>query len=94
LTRGSIKLHQILDQILGKVDGFPGQPGNDAQLLSHFGYYTSVTPVLARTIKLTGTCKRQGYRWPGGVHCLDGQLMVVLDVDRVLELAPKTSLAA
>jgi hypothetical protein len=49
-----IKLHQILDQILGKVDGFPGQPGNDAQLLSHFGYYTSVTSVLARTIKLTG----------------------------------------
>jgi purine-binding chemotaxis protein CheW len=30
----------------------------------------------------------------GGVHRLDGQLMVVLDVDRVLELAPKTSLAA
>jgi len=55
LTRGSIKLHQILDQILGKVDGFPGQPGNDAQLLSHLGYYTSVTPILARTIKLTGT---------------------------------------
>jgi purine-binding chemotaxis protein CheW len=24
----------------------------------------------------------------GGVHRLDGQLMVVLDVDRVLELAP------
>jgi purine-binding chemotaxis protein CheW len=30
----------------------------------------------------------------GGVHRLDGQLMVVLDVDRVLELAPKVSLAA
>jgi purine-binding chemotaxis protein CheW len=30
----------------------------------------------------------------GGVHRLDGQLMVVLDVDRVLELATKTSLAA
>jgi purine-binding chemotaxis protein CheW len=30
----------------------------------------------------------------GGVHRLDGQLMVVLDVDRVLELAPKLSLAA
>jgi purine-binding chemotaxis protein CheW len=26
----------------------------------------------------------------GGVHRLDGQLMVVLDVDRVLELAPET----
>ncbi|MFQ3458315.1 chemotaxis protein CheW, partial [Bradyrhizobium sp. UFLA01-814] len=26
----------------------------------------------------------------GGVHRLDGQLMVVLDVDRVLELVPKT----
>jgi purine-binding chemotaxis protein CheW len=26
----------------------------------------------------------------GGVHRLDGQLMVVLDVDRVLELAIKT----
>ncbi|MDA9516399.1 chemotaxis protein CheW, partial [Bradyrhizobium sp. CCBAU 11430] len=25
----------------------------------------------------------------GGVHRLDGQLMVVLDVDRVLELAPE-----
>ncbi|HMM92744.1 MAG TPA: chemotaxis protein CheW, partial [Bradyrhizobium sp.] len=24
----------------------------------------------------------------GGVHRLDGQLMVVLDVDRVLELVP------
>ena len=24
----------------------------------------------------------------GGVHRLDGQLMVVLDVDRVLEIAP------
>jgi purine-binding chemotaxis protein CheW len=31
----------------------------------------------------------------GGVHRLDGQLMVVLDVDRVLELATRpTSLAA
>jgi chemotaxis signal transduction protein len=30
----------------------------------------------------------------GGVHRLDGQLMVVLDVDRVLEIAPKTALAA
>ena len=30
----------------------------------------------------------------GGVHRLDGQLMVVLDVDRVLEIVPKTSLAA
>jgi len=28
------------------------------------------------------------------VHRLDGQLMVVLDVDRVLEIVPKTSLAA
>ncbi|MBR0869586.1 chemotaxis protein CheW, partial [Bradyrhizobium tropiciagri] len=28
----------------------------------------------------------------GGVHRLDGQLMVVLDVDRVLELMPKTDL--
>jgi purine-binding chemotaxis protein CheW len=25
----------------------------------------------------------------GGVHRLDGQLMVVLDVDRVLELSPE-----
>src|ERR1700677_966996 len=30
----------------------------------------------------------------GGVHRLDGQLMVVLDVDRVLEIVPKISLAA
>jgi purine-binding chemotaxis protein CheW len=30
----------------------------------------------------------------GGVHRLDGQLMVVLDVDRVLEIVPKTNLAA
>ena len=30
----------------------------------------------------------------GGVHRLDGQLMVVLDVDRVLEMAPKTAQAA
>jgi purine-binding chemotaxis protein CheW len=30
----------------------------------------------------------------GGVHRLDGQLMVVLDVDRVLELAPKAVMAA
>jgi purine-binding chemotaxis protein CheW len=30
----------------------------------------------------------------GGVHRLDGHLMVVLDVDRVLELAPKVALAA
>jgi two-component system chemotaxis response regulator CheY len=29
-----------------------------------------------------------------GAHRLDGQIMVVLDVDRVLELVPKTSLAA
>src|ERR1700752_947351 len=28
----------------------------------------------------------------GGVHRLDGHLMVVLDVDRVLELAPKPAL--
>ena len=27
----------------------------------------------------------------GGVHRLDGQLMVVLDVDRVLEIVPKQS---
>src|SRR5215211_4009771 len=30
----------------------------------------------------------------GGVHRLDGQLMVVLDVDRVLEIVPKAALAA
>src|SRR6476661_2442711 len=30
----------------------------------------------------------------GGVHRLDGQLMVVLDIDRVLEIVPKTNLAA
>jgi purine-binding chemotaxis protein CheW len=30
----------------------------------------------------------------GGVHRLDGQLMVVLDVDRVLELMPKMAAAA
>jgi purine-binding chemotaxis protein CheW len=30
----------------------------------------------------------------GGVHRLNGQLMVVLDVDRVLELIPKAALAA
>ena len=29
----------------------------------------------------------------GGVHRLDGQLMVVLDVDRVLELAPESMAA-
>ena len=29
----------------------------------------------------------------GGVHRLDGQLMVVLDVDRVLELAPEAKAA-
>ncbi len=29
----------------------------------------------------------------GGVHRLEGQLMVVLDVDRVLELAPETMAA-
>jgi purine-binding chemotaxis protein CheW len=27
-------------------------------------------------------------RLAGGVHRLDGQLMVVLDVDRVLEIVP------
>jgi purine-binding chemotaxis protein CheW len=30
----------------------------------------------------------------GGVHRLDGQLMVVLDVERVLNLMPAASLAA
>ncbi|HMM92700.1 MAG TPA: chemotaxis protein CheW, partial [Bradyrhizobium sp.] len=30
----------------------------------------------------------------GGVHRLDGQLMVVLDIDRVLELAPNAAMAA
>jgi purine-binding chemotaxis protein CheW len=29
----------------------------------------------------------------GGVHRLDGQLMVVLDVDRVLELTPDAKAA-
>jgi len=33
-------------------------------------------------------------RLAGGVHRLDGQLMVVLDVDRVLEIVPETTLAA
>ena len=33
-------------------------------------------------------------KFAGGVHRLDGQLMVVLDVDRVLELTSKTALAA
>ena len=32
-------------------------------------------------------------RLAGGVHRLDGQLMVVLDVDRVLELAPDAKAA-
>jgi purine-binding chemotaxis protein CheW len=30
----------------------------------------------------------------GGVHRLDGQLMVVLDIDRVLELGQKAAMAA
>src|SRR6201984_3127145 len=30
-------------------------------------------------------------KFAGGVHRLDGQLMVVLDVDRVLEMGPKTA---
>jgi hypothetical protein len=30
----------------------------------------------------------------GGVHRLDGQLMVVLDVDRVLEMGQKPAMAA
>jgi hypothetical protein len=30
----------------------------------------------------------------GGVHRFNGQLMGVLDVDRVLEMAPKSTLAA
>ncbi|MFZ5711446.1 MAG: chemotaxis protein CheW, partial [Bradyrhizobium sp.] len=30
----------------------------------------------------------------GGVHRLDGQLMVVLDVDRVLDLETKVQMAA
>src|ERR1700751_1194329 len=33
-------------------------------------------------------------KFAGGVHRLDGQLMVVLDVDRVLELATKTTALA
>ena len=33
-------------------------------------------------------------KFAGGVHRLDGQRMVALDVDRVLELVPKTALAA
>ena len=33
-------------------------------------------------------------KFAGGVYRLDGQLMVVLDVDKVLELAPKAALAA
>jgi purine-binding chemotaxis protein CheW len=33
-------------------------------------------------------------KFAGGVHRLEGQLMVVLDVDRVLELQPKAALAA
>jgi purine-binding chemotaxis protein CheW len=33
-------------------------------------------------------------KFAGGVHRLDGQLMVILDVDRVLELTPKTAMAA
>jgi len=43
-----------------------------------------------------GDERELGHRGPrlarlaGGVHRLDGQLMVVLDVDRVLDLATKT----
>ncbi|MFO1110531.1 MAG: chemotaxis protein CheW [Bradyrhizobium sp.] len=33
-------------------------------------------------------------KFAGGVYRLDGQLMVVLDIDRVLELAPEAALAA
>ncbi|MGJ5242438.1 chemotaxis protein CheW [Bradyrhizobium oligotrophicum] len=33
-------------------------------------------------------------KFAGGVHRLEGQLMVVLDVDRVLELLPKAAIAA
>src|SRR3569832_1033845 len=33
-------------------------------------------------------------KFAGGVHRLEGQLMVILDVERVLELAPKAALAA
>ena len=53
---------------------------------------------LVHTIK--GTCgflglpRLEALAHAGGVHRLDGQLMVVLDVDRVLEIVPKTTLAA
>src|SRR3954470_3092091 len=33
-------------------------------------------------------------KFAGGVHRLDGQLMVILDVDRVLEILPKAAIAA
>ncbi|UFZ01787.1 chemotaxis protein CheW [Bradyrhizobium ontarionense] len=33
-------------------------------------------------------------KFAGGVHRLDGQLMVVLDVDRVLDILPKAAIAA
>jgi purine-binding chemotaxis protein CheW len=36
---------------------------------------------------------RRMARFAGGVHRLNGQLMVVLDVDRVLELAPDAKVA-
>jgi len=49
---------------------------------------------LRRTVSgdVTGIAFFAGYA--GGTAALDGQLMVVRDVDRVPELAPKTSLAA
>jgi hypothetical protein len=41
---------------------------------------------------VTGIAFFAGYA--GGTAAFDRQIMVVFDVDRVLELAPKTSLAA
>jgi hypothetical protein len=50
--------------------------------------------MISRVLSTTRTAQSWPPELAGGAHRLDGQLTVVLDVDRVLEIMPKAALAA
>ena len=64
--------------------------------------YGLLTDTIGEVLRLPETSREENpvnldprmAKLAGGVHRLDGQLMVILDVDRVLEIVPKTAAAA
>jgi chemotaxis signal transduction protein len=90
--------NESLDTVDNQLVKFEQDP-NDAKILDNI---FRLVQTIGEVLRLPDDSREENpvnldprmAKLAGGVHRLDGQLMVVLDVDRVLEIVPKTALAA